>query len=72
MPKYSHYKRPLFPEEKTKCDRPRKRQNVREADVLTFLRENQNCFFEDYIVTITLFSPPLFTSILNREWLYSF
>ena len=45
MPKYSHYKRPLFPEEKTKCDRPRKRQNVREADVLTFLRENQNCFF---------------------------
>ena len=59
MPKYSHYKRPSFPDKKTKCDRRKKCQNVRGADVLTFTRKNQNCFFfENYIVTITLFSPP--------------
>lgn len=58
MPKYSQYKRPLFPDKKTKCDRRKKCQNVREADVLTFTRKTQTVFFENYIITITLFSPP--------------
>ena len=45
VPKYSHYKRPSFPDKKKNPDRPRKRSNVVVYYVTTFLLKNFFHFF---------------------------